>query len=672
MSIKHQFLLFCVILAPSAYACGPWLPEPYVLRNDDFFYAPPEVGFAAELRHLLPESVPHAAALDSEAAGGESSVEELQTALAELGVSNDKIATLVVAYSELREQLNSVKPYLERAPFAYYDPGVDETQRDAKLHLLQQLEVPEDLPAEFRLYLEGALAYYRNDHDAALESWQAVLDLPAGERQYRSVMAAYMIAKACPQSALAYYPMVRTLAAEGYADLFGLAAASYGKEARVFLDRDQYQSAIDLYLQQWASGYSNAVRSLKLVAAQVFEEYNNAYVMNLAKTARGRAVLTAYLLTQRGGERADQLRDRFLAVLPDVDTMTMPEAGRFALMEYQRNNLSSAKLWISYAAPEDALALWVKSKLLLRAGQIDAGRTLLLALTEEMDAKGEDWRRLDTSRAWGELGLLMLREERYAEAADAFWNARSWQDCAYVLERLLNLEQLVAWVDAHAATGDDDNDNYYDGEPRTLLARRLMRAARFDQALEYFSADHKQHAQAYIKAMRLASDSTQDAVTRARHYWEAARAMRDHGMQLFAAELSPDFAWLGGSYDWGDIATQREEDRYNAVYRINRSTWAEYKLTQQAQVLPNKRFHYRYRALQLAELAAGLLPNNHEQAARIYCVAGNWLKNSDPYVADRLYKQLVVRCPETELGQAAAKVNWFPQIDLAAIEPFTP
>jgi hypothetical protein len=87
-------------------------------------------------------------------------------------------------------------------------------------------------------------------------------------------------------------------------------------------------------------------------------------------------------------------------------------------------------------------------------------------------------------------------------------------------------------------------------------------------------------------------------------------------------------------------------------------------------ILPNKRFHYRYRAVRLAELAAGLLPNNDEQAARIYCVAGSGIQQRDPAEADRLYQQLVVRCPATTLGQAASAAHWFPQLKLAAVEPF--
>ncbi|MGZ0709746.1 hypothetical protein ACWPKO_15560 [Coraliomargarita sp. W4R53] len=671
MRIKQISLVLLVFLAPVVQACGPWLPEAYVLRNDDVFYAPPEVGFGAELRHLLSDSIPHVAQLDGEALGSQSSVDELHAALKRRGDTTEEILANVRSYTEFRADLNRIKPYLEVAPFDYYSSGVDEAQRELSLQRLSALEVPTALPAEYRLYLAGALAYYRADHDAALQNWKAVLALPAAERHDRSVMAAFMIAKACQQAELEYFPLVRQLVSDGYGDQQGLAAASYGREARAYLDRRQYPQAIDLYLKQWATGYSNAEQSLYIVARDIWRYSYGAQLQSLVEDEQSRALLTAYLLTQYEDSQTADLRERFLQALPDVKQITVAEAGRFALMEYQRNNLTSAYLWISYAAAEDALALWVKSKLLLRAGKIEEGRTLMLVLTAEMSAKGEDWRRLDTSRAWGELGLLMLREKRYLAATDAFWNSGSWGDCAYVLERLLSTEELIEWCEAHPIPEDLTLENFDGSGPQALLARRLMREARFEEALSYLDAQTVLRAEAYIAAMRIAGDSSQSVATRARHYWAAARITRDHGMSLFGSEHSPDYAWTGGQYDWGDLFQERKDQMYTAGHRINELSWDEMKLAQQTQVLPNQRFHYRYRAVQLAELAAGLLPNNDEQAARIYCVAGSWIKFRDPSTADRLYKQLVVRCPETELGKQASVVNWFPQLEVDTIEPFS-
>jgi hypothetical protein len=75
---------------------------------------------------------------------------------------------------------------------------------------------------------------------------------------------------------------------------------------------------------------------------------------------------------------------------------------------------------------------------------------------------------------------------------------------------------------------------------------------------------------------------------------------------------------------------------------------------------PEKRFHYRYRAADLAWWAAALLPNNDELTAEILDTAGRWLAARDPASAQRFYQALVLRCGATERGRAAAAVRWFP------------
>jgi hypothetical protein len=86
----------------------------------------------------------------------------------------------------------------------------------------------------------------------------------------------------------------------------------------------------------------------------------------------------------------------------------------------------------------------------------------------------------------------------------------------------------------------------------------------------------------------------------------------------------------------------------------------------EAQRGPEKRFHYRYRAAELAWWAASLLPNESEETARILHTAGGWLKARDPQAANPFYQALVLRCGGTELGRAAAKVRWFPRVTAVA------
>jgi len=59
-----------------------------------------------------------------------------------------------------------------------------------------------------------------------------------------------------------------------------------------------------------------------------------------------------------------------------------------------------------------------------------------------------------------------------------------------------------------------------------------------------------------------------------------------------------------------------------------------------------------------------LMPDNSEETARVLCIAGSWMKGKDPNEADRFYKELVIRCPKTKLGQEAEKLRWFPKVEI--------
>ncbi len=45
------------------------------------------------------------------------------------------------------------------------------------------------------------------------------------------------------------------------------------------------------------------------------------------------------------------------------------------------------------------------------------------------------------------------------------------------------------------------------------------------------------------------------------------------------------------------------------------------------------------------------------------CIAGTWLKNTDPKEADVFYKSLVRRCRKTAIGKLADRMRWFPVLD---------
>ncbi|GHC13119.1 hypothetical protein [Cerasicoccus arenae] len=662
MTIKPFFLIVSVtlIVAQSSIACGPWIPTPYVVRNDRVFFDAPLLTFTYELKEQLDKSAPHSAVLTQDAPNASL---ELIKSLQQAGVSEAEQQSILNKYQAYRSLLNEIKKDHDAPADSTYRSAKDEEKLQRAYAALQDQLAPDDLPLEFQLYLNGALAYNLDDANSAQQYWNELLALPPEKRPVQTVPAAYMLARLSQKTeAPQRYQRVRQLVDSGFVDIHGLAAASYGWEAQAQLLQKHYAEAVSLYILQWKAGYENAAASLRIVAREIWQSSDELQLAELVQNDQVRAVLTADLICRYDATNTQNLRQRLLNMLPSPQLLTVSEAGRFALMEYQQNNLSAAKLWLDYADPKDALALWIRSKILLRDGHIDEGRTLLVALLADTNESQPDWSRIDTRHAWGELGLLMLNKGAYLEAADCFVNADSWLDLAYVLERVLTTDELITW--ARNAPPQNENMAYPFCEPQSLIARRLMREEHFNKALEYFPPLIRIQAESYMNAMQQASDPALAPHLRAKKYWMAARLTRDYGLELFATELMPDYAWSSGSFDRPNVV----EMRHTKIQ--HRDSEEEIKRIEASATLPDQRFHYRYRAALLAELAAGLLPNNDENAARIYCIAGGWLKHRDPYAADRFYKHLVVRCPETTLGQDATQRHWFPPAEFVTKQPF--
>src|SRR5207237_10868950 len=93
-----------------------------------------------------------------------------------------------------------------------------------------------------------------------------------------------------------YFRQARQLATHGFADSIGLAAASLGLEARVELNQKNYERAIELYLEQDATGDESAANSLHFVASRVFQSDQEA-LEPLARNPHTQRLLTAYIIS---------------------------------------------------------------------------------------------------------------------------------------------------------------------------------------------------------------------------------------------------------------------------------------------------------------------------------------------------------------------------------------
>ncbi|MBN2269221.1 MAG: hypothetical protein JXN61_01320, partial [Sedimentisphaerales bacterium] len=367
------------------------------------------------------------------------------------------------------------------------------------------------------------------------------------------------------------------------------------------------------------------------------------------------------------------------------------EADRFAWAAYYLGDIELTAKWLRLAPDDAPMAQWLGAKLLLRSGKVgDAAEKLRQAARRFPAApRAKDERQQFSScyeSSWpdeppgksvrGELGVLYLARRQYVEALDVLLGGGHWLDAAYVAERVLTPQELKAYVDrawAAEKSGADDRllewprweakgPEWTNTKIRYLLARRLARLGKWEEAREYYPAQWRERLDIYSRSLAAGSDVDLPKSERAKAFWKAAIIARYEGMELLGTEVEPDWFIIEGSFSMRSTAGARQ--RRESEKPVLPSTSDESRRTQQHVAVPNLRFHYRYTAIEHAWRAAELMPDNSEETARVLCIAGSWLKAKDPNEADRFYKELVLRCRNTKIGQEAEKLRWFPQVEM--------
>lgn len=429
----------------------------------------------------------------------------------------------------------------------------------------------------------------------------------------------------------------------------GLGAASIGWEGRAELNRGQLVRAANRYIEHYASGDPTAAASLRIVIGRLLATSDDGATLRAAaRHTVLRDVITLYLAARGGPFQPappDASTTAWLQAVESLDDRGLEHADWLAWAAYQAGDFTHAARWLELSRRPSAAADWLRAKLLLRDGKLDEAAGLLAQAVHHFP-RAQDWPCLSDAhfgepghrwtgsepvtsfdQARGELAALQLDRGDYRDALDLLLRAGYWTDAAHVAERVMRVEDLMAFVEQAP-------------NPRLqhLLARRLGRMGRHVEARRYLPGELQPQLDDLTAAL---------AVRDAASLWRAAQIMRHHGMELIGTELAPDWHLHRGVFDIG----------FDDEKRLAPAT---------ADVSPPARFHYRYRAAELAWEAAQLMPDNSVETARVLCEAGSWLKNRDPQAADRFYKALVRRCGRTEIGRQADQLRWFPQLDSRA------
>lgn len=510
--------------------------------------------------------------------------------------------------------------------------------------------------------------------------FEQILQLDDSAASARAAWAAFSLGRLRhalgePDAAVAAFELTRLRAARGASDPLRLATASLGEQARVEYERGNAARAVTLYEEQAASGGDDAdvaVQSLQQVAWALYRDHARL-APAVADPVLQRLVLK-YALSLGGlyddaesapadpapawartlaspRSRLNDLLDLLAAA--GARPGAVQDADRVAALAYRGGRYPLAARFA--AQSHSPLALWIQAKLALRAGRKDVAAARYAQAVEAMAAsQGSGSTQVDGDRLRAEAGTIRLARGEFTASLELWFAVgdRYWLDLAYVADRAVTTNELKAFVDAHVPAGKDGKpdpardqgdemmNHIDDNGPRLrdLLARRLMRDGRVDEAIAYFHApcpcaefgDVRALAIAYrqgLRDTRAATTPLQRATTR----FATAQLVREHGLELFGSELGPDDMASEGEFDF-------EEAPPVIGPFVSAAEVARYK---RSRVTPDGRFHYRGQAALLAARAAGDLPPKSQAYAAVLCRAASWTKSRQPDISSALYKRYV-------------------------------
>lgn len=523
--------------------------------------------------------------------------------------------------------------------------------------------IGEGLVAELRWYSAGAVAFAKQDWPNAEAAFRQVLALSSAEQAQRRSWAMYSLARVLQAKgnhteAAALLYGLHLEVTNGLADPLNLAVSGLGEQGRIALYAGDWQQAIAFYGTQAKydrSGYASLLEvSRQLLAlddAALSSALQHPFVVKL---------LSRYLLTQYSRLSYEQTSPlpRVTQLLLANSAHQVENATELAALSYQQGEYELATQLLQLAKPS-AAGYWLSAKLAVRAGDMQKAAAAYANASKAFAVASDAMPLSDAEqcRVQAEHGVLQLQRGDYLQAMKLLYQSRNfWLDTAYVAESVLTLEELQQFVSEYAPNaqvsdrsmdvetvenqllggGLDMRQWQVENQLRSILARRLMREGKIQQALDYFSDESTSQAAREYQAAFRKKNSTWININKAQALFEMATITRKHGMQLFGYELAPDFAVFDGHFQLYPPSTHdMSVDEKNRVIRASDAK--------------AKRFHYRYTAAELANNAADYLPQNSQAFAATLCHASRWLLARDPEAAAPYYQRYL---------QEGAYVDW--------------
>jgi hypothetical protein len=462
-----------------------------------------------------------------------------------------------------------------------------------------------------------------------------------------------------------------------------------------------FGGAFAAYLKMPMRGEGNAVNSSYRLASRLCDEPDlSAYVHDPDL----RRLITLYLAA--GGSNntdyrmshaeAREVSAAWLDALAKADVDLGFDLVRIAMLQHRTGRWQECLKTTRRLPVDEPMAMLLASRCSLRLnGDIDVSRKILdvaggaqttVPVRDLSKAPGHAIPEEDFTehieltektklrqRTEGERAMIELAQGRFAEALDFFAKGDYTEETSFVAECVMTIDELKAFVDQRrkaAPAGTTKGPAIDDRFPtKKILASRLFRAGRLEEALDYVSPEIKAQANNYVLFMRLAERTDIADRTKADAYWRAALIVHQIGEEILHASFGLD--WTGGGDEgkwyvgYNLLPLKRlQPDSATRITLITSPTKEEALrvqtwLAEHIEKPVRSERDASYAVFDLALKAARSLPHNDPAGGQILQFAGNQLKFVEPKAANPAYVLLATRFKQTPYGEHALKRHWF-------------
>lgn len=526
-------------------------------------------------------------------------------------------------------------------------------EKAVKGESIEGLEFPKDMEALVE-YEKGLYELAVNPVNLYPAPWKKIMDKDRWDSGYRTTWVLFMlgninIAKK-PEKGHEYYKKLRNLATDhnNFQDQLGLAYDSFYNEYAYTGDSiDKLRHALYCFTVYSETGVPE---DAELVKKDIFQIVKDRYIkqgdyekLRILKDPVAREIV---LLVLNG---------KFERELTDVEKHFEKQCictDRLAFMAYRKGDMKTCMDYLALSPDNSMMKLWILGRVARQEKKYAKAAEFLkkwLELYNKCEKAPVLFQHLGLTVSMkqdvmGLLGSVQIGQQDFSEALYTFMLAEDQTDAVCLVEQVMDTEELKRFCRNHC----NDPENKVQSLIRHALAKRLMRAQKLKEAVEFFPDYVRPEIELYCELSKYGNNQQLKKDERGIAFMKMGMMARKYGDRLFGTELQPDYI-LFGYGDYQEIGLQPDWYlRYGELFSWKHSLCK----------LPEKRWHYRYLAAELFGRAASLA-ESADIKVLCYYLAVRSIGRRDPRAADIYYKMLC-DCYPHQFAKETIETRWVP------------